>query len=80
MRLIAPKIEEYKHLSDDDLMKTIVQFGLELKRAEVAKANDPELQSAIEYVKGLKAAHDTRILQMKKILKSLHLLAEMRGL
>lgn len=80
MKLSCVNLEEYKNLSNSQLRDMIVQINMELIEAQRAQTGDNELQAAQAYYQSLKTRHTLKQQQLKKMLKSLHLLAELRGL
>jgi len=80
MKLEIANLEEYQLLSDDELRLEMIKVQMELKQVLDDKDNDHQLQAAIALADSLKMGYSVRIQQLKKLQKSLQLLASMRRL
>lgn len=80
MRLEAVNLEEYQNLNDEGLKWEILQTHKEIKNIKREQSEDRELQAAISLAESLKVKYTLRLKQQQKLLKTLELLSEMRGL
>lgn len=80
MKLEAANLEEYQALSDADLRMEMIKIQMEMKRVLDEKEHDQKLQAAIALAESLKIPYTLRTQQLKKLQKSLQLLASMRDI
>jgi hypothetical protein len=80
MKLEIANLEEYQLLSDEQLRMEMVKVQMELKQTADDRENDNQLQAAIALADSLKMKYSIRTQQLKKLQKSLQLLATMRRL
>ena len=78
MRLECSNLEEYEKLTDDQLRREMVQIQMDMQQAVRDRDDDQKLQAAIALADSLKIPYQLRIQQLKKLQKSLQLLAQMR--
>ena len=78
MRLDCANLEEYEKLSDDALRRELVGIQMAMQQTIQDRDDDQKLQAAIALADSLKIPYQLKIQQLKKLQKSLQLLAQMR--